>query len=141
MSSISQLLVERISDGRITVVFPDSKANNHFSQIRSDQDSKLKVVSFLEQGGKFLYTLEMNPKEVRGIEDFAVRGGLETIRNRIDQFGVSEPVVAPQGKNQILVQLPGIKDHQRAIELIGRTAMLEFKLVGDDHNLEDALSL
>jgi preprotein translocase subunit SecD len=131
--------VERTSDRRITVVLPDSKANNHFSQIRSDRDSKLKVVSFLEQGGKFLYALEMNPKEVRGIEDLAVRQGLETIRNRIDQFGVSEPVVALQGKNQILVQLPGIKDGKRAIELIGRTAMLEFKLVDDDHNLEDAL--
>ena len=56
---------------------------------------------------------------------------LETIRNRIDQFGVSEPVIIKQGENQILVQLPGIKDPQRALELIGKTAQLEFKLVDD----------
>src|SRR4030067_3213460 len=87
----------------------------------------------------FLSPLEMNPKEAKSIEDSAVRQGLETIRNRVDQFGVAEPVIVPQGESQILVQLPGIKDSQRAIELIGRTALLEFKLVDDENSLEEAL--
>ncbi len=131
--------VERTPDGKVTVVLPDSKANDRFNQIRSDQFANLKVASFREKEGAFQYALEMNPKEAKSIEESAVRQGLETIRNRVDQFGVSEPVIAPQGENQILVQLPGIKDPQRAIELIGRTAQLEFKLVDDDNSLEDAL--
>jgi preprotein translocase subunit SecD len=131
--------VERTPDGRISIVLPDSKANDRFNQIRSDQYGELKVATFREQEGKFLYTLEMNPKVAKSKEESAVRQALETIRNRIDQFGVSEPLIAPQGENQILVQLPGIKDPQRAIELIGRTAILEFKLVDDEHSLEDAL--
>lgn len=64
---------------------------------------------------------------------------LETIRNRIDQFGVSEPDIRPQEGNRILIQLPGIKDPKRAIELIGKTARLEFKLVDEDNSLEKAL--
>ncbi len=131
--------VERTPDGKISIILPDSKVNDRFSQIRSDQYSNLKVASFREREGKFQYLLEINPKEAKSIEDSAVRQGLETIRNRIDQFGVSEPVIAPQAENQILVQLPGIKDPQRAIELIGRTALLEFKLVDDENSLEEAL--
>jgi len=131
--------VERVSDGKISVVLADSKANDRFSQIRADQYGHLKVASFKEQDGKFQYLLEMNPNEARSIEDSAVRQGLETIRNRVDQFGVAEPTIVPQGENQILVQLPGIKDPQRAIELIGRTALLEFKLVDEENSLEEAL--
>jgi preprotein translocase subunit SecD len=131
--------VERTSEGKISVLLPDSKANDRFSPIRSDQYANLKVVSFREREGKFHYLLEMSPKEVKSIEESAIRQGLETIRNRIDQFGVSEPLIAPQGENQILIQLPGIKDPQRAIELIGRTALLEFKLVDDENSLEEAL--
>jgi len=97
------------------------------------------VASFREQEGKFLYLLEMNPTEAKGIEESAVRQGLETIRNRVDQFGVAEPIIVPQGDKEILVQLPGIKEPQRAIELIGRTALLEFKLVDEENSLEEAL--
>jgi preprotein translocase subunit SecD len=64
---------------------------------------------------------------------------LETIRNRIDQFGVSEPVIQRQGQTGILIQLPGIQDPQRAKEIIGKTALLEFKLVDDNANFDDAI--
>ncbi|MBU0701679.1 protein translocase subunit SecD [bacterium] len=62
---------------------------------------------------------------------------LEVIRNRVDKFGVSEPVIQRQGENRIVVELPGLKDPQRAFELIGKTALLEFRLV-DDARLEAA---
>lgn len=62
----------------------------------------------------------------------AVERALEIIRNRIDEFGVREPMVQIQGENQIVVQLPGMTDRKRALDLIGRTALLEFKLVSND---------
>ncbi len=62
----------------------------------------------------------------------AVERALEVIRNRIDEFGVREPVVQIQGVDQIVVQLPGLTERQRALDLIGRTAMLEFKIVSND---------
>ena len=73
------------------------------------------------------------------MRDYIVDQSLETIRNRIDQFGVSEPVIQRQGLNNILVQLPGIQDPQRAKDIIGKTALLEFKLVDDNVNPEDAV--
>ena len=70
-----------------------------------------------------------SPREQEQLRRFAVDQSLETIRNRIDQFGVTEPIIQRQGEHDIVVQLPGIQDPQRAKELIGKTAVLEFKLV------------
>lgn len=62
----------------------------------------------------------------------ALERAVEVLRNRIDEFGVSEPVIQKQGENEIVVQLPGVTERERALELISRTAFLEFKLVSDD---------
>ena len=64
-------------------------------------------------------------------EDAADRA-IEVIRNRIDQFGVRETSIQKQGQDEIVVQLPGVTDRDRAIEIIGKTALLEFKLVSND---------
>ncbi len=74
----------------------------------------------------------LSEEEARRIRDNATDQALETIRNRVDQFGVAEPVIHRQAENEIVVQLPGYKDPRRAVELIGKTAQLEFMLVDDD---------
>ncbi|MFP3929144.1 MAG: protein translocase subunit SecD, partial [Desulfobacteraceae bacterium] len=71
--------------------------------------------------------MALRPKAGDRIMDLATDQALQTIRNRIDEFGVSEPDIRPQEENRILIQLPGIKDPNRALDLIGRTALLEFK--------------
>lgn len=73
------------------------------------------------------------PAEARDKDVAAVAA--EIIRNRIDQFGVREPQIQRQGADHILVQLPGITDRERAIKLIGQTALLEFKLVAENQRL------
>ncbi len=83
--------------------------------------------------------LALKPREVANIRELAVRQGLETIRNRVDQFGVAEPSIQQQGENRILVQLPGVQDPARAKALIGKTALLEFKLVDERVDAETAL--
>ncbi|HKB23697.1 MAG TPA: protein translocase subunit SecD [Methylomirabilota bacterium] len=83
--------------------------------------------------------LVMNEKEADRLRDDAVRQGLETIRNRVDQFGVAEPTITRQGSDRILIQLPGIQDPARAKELIGKTALLEFKLLDERASVEEAL--
>jgi preprotein translocase subunit SecD len=83
--------------------------------------------------------MALKPREAAQIRDLAVRQGLETIRNRVDQFGVAEPSIQQQGDNRILVQLPGVQDPERAKALIGKTALLEFKLVDDHVDPETAL--
>jgi protein-export membrane protein SecD len=69
----------------------------------------------------------------------AMERALEIIRNRVDQFGVAEPLIARQGDKWIVVELPGVKDPERAVELIGKTALLEFKLVDDKVKISDIL--
>jgi preprotein translocase subunit SecD len=69
-----------------------------------------------------------DPREMQRIRENVREQALKIIRNRIDSFGVSEPTVQAQGNDEIVVQLPGIQDPQRAKDLIGKTALLEFKL-------------
>jgi len=83
----------------------------------------------VETAQRLVYKL--SDKEASRIKDNAADQALETIRNRIDQFGVAEPTIHRQAANEIVVQLPGIKDPRRAIDIIGKTAQLEFKLVDD----------
>ena len=83
--------------------------------------------------------MTLSKEELRSLRDYAVDQSLETIRNRIDQFGVSEPIIQREGQQDILIQLPGIQDPERAKEIIGKTALLEFKLVDDTANVEDAM--
>ena len=90
-----------------------------------------------QAAGRMLLALKSS--EAKHIRDLAVRQGLETIRNRVDQFGVAEPSIQQQGDNRILVQLPGVQDPARAKALIGKTALLEFKLVDESTDPETAL--
>ena len=90
------------------------------------------------KGGTEL-TYKLDAQHVKRIMESAVDQALETIRNRIDQFGVAEPTIQRQGSRNIVVQLPGIKDAERAIQLIGKTARLEFRLVDEQHSVDEAL--
>ncbi len=86
------------------------------------------------------FRLVLNPREVDRLRDLAVRQAVETIRNRVDQFGVAEPTITRQGTDRILIQLPGLQDPERAKALIGKTALLEFKLLDERTSLEEALA-
>ena len=82
------------------------------------------------------FTMTMQSRAVGRLRDDAVRQGVETIRNRVDQFGVAEPTITRQGEDRILIQLPGVQDPERAKALIGKTALLEFKLVDEKADTE-----
>src|SRR2546428_5823190 len=102
-------------------------ANEFQSFDRSDED---------QAAGRFRLT--MQSRSVARLRDDAVRQGVETIRNRVDQFGVAEPTITRQGDDRILIQLPGVQDPDRAKALIGKTAHLEFRLLDEKMSPEDA---
>lgn len=97
--------------------------------VRKAIEENYPILTPVETGARIVY--KISDKEAGRIKDGAADQALETIRNRIDQFGVAEPTIHRQGTNEIVVQLPGIKDPKRAIEIIGKTAQLEFKIVDD----------
>ncbi len=82
-----------------------------------------------DEGNKVTYGLSRD--YLREMETTAVTRSIEVIRNRIDEFGVTEPEINSQGQDRIVVQLPGVRDIDRAKDLIGRTAKLEFRFVND----------
>ncbi len=122
-----QLVLLREEDGK---TFTDQIAPNY-------QDFSVERPVRTEKGSAYNMTLTENARAQ--IMRLASDQALETIRNRVDQFGVSEPDIRPQADHRILVQLPGIKDPERAKELIGKTALLEFKLVDEENSLEEAM--
>jgi preprotein translocase subunit SecD len=100
------------------------------TEIRKVVEENFPILLPVETTGKLVYKL--SDSEVKRIRNSSVDQALETIRNRIDQFGVAEPTILRQGENEIVVQLPGVKDPKRAVDIIGKTAQLEFKLVDDE---------
>ncbi|MBT3921371.1 MAG: protein translocase subunit SecD [Nitrospina sp.] len=137
---------EDVEVDRIKAIYEDRQVNVRMVD-KLDLPSVKKVLegypvfSFVsedEDGLGMVYQLSSD--QIQQIEQNAVSQGLETIRNRVDQFGVSEPTIQVQGEKRILVQLPGVKDTERAINLIGKTARLEFKLLDEENSLQQALS-
>lgn len=92
----------------------------------------------VQQQSPEVWLIDFPADELRRLRTDTVDQALEKIRNRIDEFGVSEPNISKQGTQRIVVQLPGLDDPQRAIALIGRTAQLEFKLVRSRASSADA---
>ncbi len=100
----------------------------------------INLVNYFQQHYMNKYDLEKNEIETNDqvFANFdreikaANLGSLEILRNRVDKFGVSEPEIQKQGKNELLIQLPGVRDPEQTLELIQGQAFLEFKLVDDD---------
>ena len=84
--------------------------------------------------------LKVSEKEVREIKKFAVAQNMTTLRNRVNELGVAEPVIQQQGDNRIMVQLPGVQDTTRAKEILGTTATLEYRLVDVEHDVQQAVA-
>ena len=132
--------VSKIASSTMQVQIVDAGKSDAFEKLIDQRFNSLtRSAPQKLDDGSLLYTLAIQAKEADYIARMAVDQAIETIRNRIDQFGVSEPVIQKQGEDMILVQLPGVKDPQRAINLIGKTATLAFKLVDDENSLEKAL--
>jgi preprotein translocase subunit SecD len=126
-------LVRRTGLSQITINFQNSELKDQITKWIDD------FPSFTEResaGSTNALVWELREAEIKRIKDSAINQALETIRNRIDQFGVAEPLVQRQGLKQIVVQLPGIKDPKRAKDLIKETALLEFKMLDEDNQLK-----
>lgn len=84
-----------------------------------------------EQGELQVLQLQLNPQRLQEIRDYAIKQNLTTVRNRVNELGVAEPLVQRQGANRIVVELPGVQDTAEAKRILGKTANLEFRLAAD----------
>ncbi len=128
-----------VTDGMLlSVKIADLTQEKPFQDLLDKEFQDLRLVSRTQDMDSLTMVLDLPDEETEQIKTLAVQQALETIRNRIDQFGVSEPDIRQQGINRILIQLPGVTDTQRAKDLIGKTAILEFKLVNENTDPEVA---
>ena len=84
--------------------------------------------------------LKLSEVEQREVKKFALQQNMTTLRNRVNELGVAEPVIQQQGDNRIVVQLPGIQDTTRAKDILGTTATLEYRLVDTEHDVQKAVN-
>ncbi|HBR18260.1 MAG: protein-export membrane protein SecD [Deltaproteobacteria bacterium RIFCSPLOWO2_12_FULL_43_16] len=117
------------------ISYANADAKSVLEKTIGDNYPVFKKVS--EKDSAMAYTL--TESEAKRIKEWSTSQAIETIRNRIDKFGVTEPLIHAQGKDEIVIQLPGLKDPDRAIALIGKTAVLEFKMVDETGDLKKAL--
>ncbi|MGH7205641.1 MAG: protein translocase subunit SecD, partial [Nitrospiraceae bacterium] len=124
--------VKRTGHFQIAVAFQNGDLKSQIQTVLEEFPSFFEVQA---SGTANSLVYELREGEVKRIKDSAINQALETIRNRIDQFGVAEPLIQRQGLRQIVVQLPGIKEPKRAKELIKETALLEFKMLDESSKL------
>jgi len=132
--------IERRQGDRLVVIVYDEEAGAQVDSLMAETYPSLEQATLPAVGGFIEKHFRLSDVEIENTRDYAVRQALETMRNRVDEFGVSEPTLQRQSGNRILIQLPGVEDPDRAISLIGKTARLEFKMVVEDANLQDAVA-
>ncbi len=137
--------VQTKSADKNTIIFtlPNASAIDTVKELIADGfDEELDVEVDAKEGSFPRIILRLSEERREYIKNNAVSQSLEIIRNRIDQFGVAEPVIIRQGTDEIVIQLPGIRDPERALKLLGDTAQLEFKIVAESEgvNIDQLIS-
>lgn len=137
--SVAYAQIERLLGERAALV-----------KFKSTQEAKL-FENFLREeffgtlvtfgGDATTIRLQLDTTHAENLVRMSLEQAREIIRNRVDEFGVAEPSIQIQGEDRIVVQLPGVQDPERAVQLIGKTALLEFKVVDDSLNIPQIESL
>ncbi|MCG8641381.1 MAG: protein translocase subunit SecD [Desulfobacterales bacterium] len=126
----------RLKNNAMLVKIKGDADKSKFEAFISKNYPALEVSAPKKDQDLFLFELALPQVEVDRIKSLATGQALETIRNRVDEFGVSEPDIRVQGDDRILLQLPGIQDPERAKKLIGKTAQLTFQLVDETGDID-----
>ncbi|MEC8428120.1 MAG: protein translocase subunit SecD, partial [Pseudomonadota bacterium] len=130
----SKLRKEKLRYSKVTLQDNVIRAVFKTAEVRDNANAAMRkeypdlVRASEDQNGEFILTLAMSEQSIREVEDYAVSQNLTTLRNRVNELGVSEPLVQRQGRNRVVVELPGVQDTAEAKRIIGKTANLEFRL-------------
>ncbi len=128
--------VTRIGDG-VRMRFADADPLDEAAQLIEREFPALEVDTFTE--GEPRIEARLSEAEAEAIRTFALQQNITTLRNRVNELGVAEPVIQQQGSNRIVVQLPGVQDTARAKEILGATATLEYRLSDTENDVRTAV--
>ncbi len=147
LEGVSSQVRTALRENRVRYTLPEIQGQQLHVGFRSPEDrtagiSALRdqfpnlVIDQSEQDDLYLVQLSYNETELRDIEERALQQNLTSLKNRVNELGVAEPLVQRQGRNRIVVELPGIQDTAEAKRILGKTANLEFRLEYDPNNPE-----
>ncbi len=121
-------------DGQnVTVKFRDNPTRDQAAVEIGKQNPDL-LLNPGETGSEYTITAALRPEVQKRIQEFAIQQNITTLRNRVNELGVAEPIVQQAGTDRVVVQLPGVQDTAKAKEILGRTATLEVRMVDEDHS-------
>ena len=126
-------------EGGVEIKFRDAKTRDAALAVVRRQFGELKLDTLERDGTSYLVAL-LTKKELEKTKSTAIQQNLATLRNRVNELGVAEPIIQRQGDSRIIVQLPGIQDPARAKDILGATATLEYHAVDYEHDVVDAVN-
>ncbi len=132
--------VARPPDGGVLVRFRTAQAREEAARRIARELPDLEAREEDAGEGDYRLRLALSEEAEQATRDFALQQNVTTLRNRVNELGVAEPVIQRQGAERIVVQLPGVQDTARAKDILGATATLEFRMVDEEHPVEDALA-
>ena len=124
----------RTPDGQIKVKFKKEDVRDTANNEISSTYPELEVFDS-EDNGVYILSISLSDAGIRELRSAALKKNMIALRNRIDQLGVSEPIIQQQGTDRIVIQLPGVRDPNEAKQIIGKTATLEIRMVDEKNNL------
>ena len=131
--------VSHAKQGGVLIRFNDEATRSASEDIIKSEFSELQTSSS-EEGDLFLLRATLTEQALRETQKFALQQNITTLRNRVNELGVAEPVIQQQGLDRIIVQLPGVQDPAKVKEILGATATLEFRMVDEEGDVQQALA-
>lgn len=122
--------------GGIKISLPNQEVKTAAMEVLNKDFRSLDI----SEPGENEYMVKIPETELREIKKSALAQNITTLRNRVNELGVAEPIIQQQGDSRIVVQLPGVQDPTRAKELLGTTATLEYRLVDVEHDVQSAVA-
>jgi preprotein translocase subunit SecD len=136
---VQYLTVTRFEHGGIEARFRDGAERDKGRELIRKDLADLELTD-VDRGGDFVIDAKLKQSAIAEKSRFAIEQNMNSLRNRVNELGVAEPIIQQQGLDRIVVQLPGVQDTAKAKEILGRTATLEIKMVDEEHDLMGALS-
>ncbi|MBI3778690.1 MAG: protein translocase subunit SecD [Gammaproteobacteria bacterium] len=136
---VQYLTVTRFDRGGIEIRFRDAAERDKGRDLVRKELPDLEFTD-AERGGEFALNAKLKQTAIVEKSRFALEQNMNSLRNRVNELGVAEPIIQQQGQDRIVVQLPGVQDTAKAKEILGRTATLEIMMVDEEHDLGGALA-
>ena len=136
--SLREAKVRRFSvshtKNQVIVKFRDAESRNTGLEVLNEEYGNELVIEENDEGENYFISAKISEEAANEIQRLAIQQNIQTLRNRVNELGVAEPVIQQQGAERIVVQLPGVQDTAQAKEILGATATIEFRMVDEQND-------